>query len=74
MSELLSEDRLERAREAMLRRLARRQGLSVTRSRSRTPEAYQYGRYFIVSDQNWLLTSESGMTLDEVEEWLSAEE
>ena len=62
-----------KVRENRLRRAAERQGLVLRKSRRRDPRALSYGSY-------WLIISESGgiaagdqwgMSLDEVEEWLT---
>lgn len=64
----------ENALESRLRRKARSQGLTLTRSRCRTPEAPEYGRYFISdSTTQALLTSQFGITLDEADDWLAQE-
>jgi hypothetical protein len=59
------DDTESKVRENRLRRLAARQGLQLEKSRVRDPRAVTYGRWFVVQD-NMLLTSEHGMTLDEV--------
>jgi len=61
----------EKVRENRLRRAAGRQGLRLVKSRRRDPRAYDYGRYWISGEHRALLTSEYGMTLDEVDEYLS---
>ena len=58
--------------EARLRRLAYRQGLVLRKSRRRIPEALDYGRFWLIDPHtNGLVTSESGLDLTEVEEWLA---
>ena len=57
-----------------LRRVAARQGMRISKSRRRDPRALDYGRYWISGENRALLTSEYGVTLDEVEEFLSGEE
>lgn len=72
----------EKVRENRLRRMAERQGLRLQKSRRRDPRALDYGAFFIVrgpastqGGANWrareLLSPESGMTLDEVETFLT---
>jgi len=63
----------EKVRENRLRRAAGRQGLRLIKSRRRDPRAVDYGRYWISGENRALLTSEYGVTLDEVEEYLSGE-
>jgi hypothetical protein len=64
----------ERA-ESRLRSAARRRGLRLVKSRSRTPSDWQYGTFMIVNDDNWLVAGNHndgfGMTLEEVAEWLA---
>ena len=60
------------AKEACLRRQAHRQGFMLKKSRRRVPEALDYGRFWLIDPHaNGLVTSESGLDLDEVEEWLA---
>ena len=63
-----------KVRENRLRRAAGRQGLRLVKSRRRDPRAYDYGRYWLQGENRALLTSEYGVTLDEVEKFLSGEE
>jgi len=63
-----------KVRENRLRRAAGRQGLRLIKSRRRDSRAVDYGRYWISGENRALLTSEYGVTLDEVEEFLSGEE
>lgn len=63
-------DREEKARDIRLRAKAERQGMTVTRSRRRDPDAVGYGKYFIHGSDGQLLTLASGITLDEVEAFL----
>jgi len=65
--------REEKVRENRLRRTARRRGMLFVKSRRRDPRACDYGRYWLVvqGEHYALLTPESGVTLDEVEEYLS---
>jgi hypothetical protein len=52
--------------------MAKRQGLTVTKSRRRDPRALDYGMYY-VSDarSNTLESSEQGMNIDELEAFLT---
>ena len=50
----------EKVRENRIRRMAERQGLVLTRSRRRDPQAFDYGRY-------WLTAAVGGQTVDECE-------
>lgn len=60
------------AREARLRRVARGQDLVMRKSRRRNPALWDYGVYWLVDPyNNGLVSSEYGMNLDEVEEFLA---
>jgi hypothetical protein len=62
----------EKVRENRLRRMADRQGLKLTRSRRRDPRALDYGLYWLAEIRSdTLVTSESGMTIDQIEAWLT---
>ena len=62
----------EKIRENRLRRMAARQGLTLTRSKRRDPRALDYGVYWIGDANNQaLLTNERGIDLDEVEKYLT---
>lgn len=69
----------EKVRENRLRRMAKRQGLELSRSRRRDPRALDYGAWFVTRRTapgwrgNALLTSEHGMNLDEVEAFLTSD-
>lgn len=64
--------REEKVRENRLRRMAERQGLSLSRSRRRDPRAVDYGMYWLSNrSSNTLESPEAGMTLDEVEAFLT---
>lgn len=69
----------EKVRENRLRRMAERQGLSLSKSRRRDPRALDYGGWFVTRRTapgwrgNELLTSEHGMNLDEVEAFLTSD-
>jgi len=64
----------EKVRENRLRRAAVRQGLRLVKSRRRDPRASDYGRYWLQGEHRALVSSEYGVTLDEVEEFLSGKE
>ena len=61
----------EKRAEGRYRRIAHNEGLRLYRSRTRTPEATEYGMYF-VSENGWLISPEQGMDLDEVKNFLDA--
>ncbi|MFN2490381.1 MAG: hypothetical protein ABR529_11715 [Actinomycetota bacterium] len=61
----------DRSREHRLRRMAKQRGLLLRKSRRRDPRALDYGYFIIEPHINGLLSSEFGMDLDEVEEWLT---
>jgi hypothetical protein len=70
-------DATEKVREARLRRMAKRQGLQLVKSRRRDPLAVDYGRYVLV-DANGAptaadeLVSAHAMTMDDVEDLLTS--
>jgi hypothetical protein len=66
------------AREARLRRLARKSDLRLVRSRSRNPDLPQYGGYGLVDPfrNAWVYGSHPhafSATLEDVEAWLSTD-
>ena len=62
----------DKIRENRLRRAAGRQGLTFTKSRRRDPRARDYGLYWLTDQTtNALMTAEQGLTLDEIEEFLT---
>jgi hypothetical protein len=71
----------EKTRERRLRRMAQRQGLTLQKSRRRDPRAIDYGMWFVISvttpGGHWrsrqLESSKQGLTLDEVERFLTAD-
>lgn len=70
-------DQDTKVRENRLRRAADRQGLRLSKSRSRDPQAIDYGLYALVDVQTNGLVHPAladrwthALTLDEVEEWL----
>lgn len=68
----------EKARESRARRLAARQGFALRKSRTRNPEAMDYGGFGLVDPASNLIvygSFNSGRfiaSLDDVEEWLAA--
>lgn len=64
----------DKVRENRLRRMAERQGLTLIKSRRRDPRAVDYGKYWLAQiSTNTLETSEQGMTLVEIEAYLTGE-
>jgi hypothetical protein len=66
----------EKIREARLRRMARRQGLTLARNRFRDPLALGYGRYQVKAADGtqaagFASHAGHGLTLDEVEKLLA---
>lgn len=72
--------RADISREARLRNTAKRQGLTLRRSRRRDPLAIDYGLYFLALDESrgWrgrpAVDQGQGMTLDEVETYLRGDD
>jgi hypothetical protein len=64
----------QKIRENKVRRMARRQGLSVTKSRRRDPPANDFGVYWLVDERDRIVfgggPEPGGVTLDEIEEYL----
>ena len=58
-------------RELRLRRKALRQGLALTKSHRRDPDAIGFGRYFLKTPGGQLITDPSGITLDDIETFLT---
>ena len=71
----------DKVRENRLRRAAARQGLQLQKSRRRDPRASDFGMYYVVQvtapGGHWrsreLLSPEQGMSLDEVEVFLTGD-
>ncbi|MGI8623105.1 MAG: hypothetical protein ACR2NB_06385 [Solirubrobacteraceae bacterium] len=64
----------EKVRENRLRRMAARQGLALHKSRRRDPRAIDYGSYHLVDVQmNAVVTGNFGLSLDEVEQFLTGD-
>lgn len=69
-------------RENRLRRMAKRQGLELVKSRRRDPRAIDFGVYWLAKPSapggDWrsreLVTAEQGVTLDEIEQYLTQPE
>ncbi len=66
----------EQAREARLRRVARRGGLKLQKSRSRTPQAFGYGTYQLIDPYTSMLVAADwnfgfGLSLDDIEDELT---
>lgn len=60
------------ARENRLRRMAQRQGLALRKSKRRDPRARDYGMFWVIDPAyNTVVSPEAGMTLDEVETYLT---
>lgn len=61
-----------KVRENRLRRMARRQGLELVKSRRRDPRAIDYGLYWLVkATAAEPQTGQHGMTLDQIEAYLT---
>lgn len=57
------------AREARVRRAARKEGERIKKDRARTYSLDHQGGYCIVNDNNWIVAGEKfNLTLDELEE------
>jgi hypothetical protein len=63
-------DQAEKVRENRLRRMAQRQGLTLSRSRRRDPRALDFGLYWLADANGVTVTSEQGIDLDAVEAYL----
>ncbi len=63
----------EKVRENRIRRMLKRQGFELRKSRRRDPLAYDFGGYLVVDLRNRIVFGSDPMpfsaTLDEVEEW-----
>jgi hypothetical protein len=69
----MDNDKATKAQENRLRRMAGRQGYTLTKSRSRDPRARDFGVYWLDdNDDNTRASLASGITLEEVETWLTA--
>jgi hypothetical protein len=62
----------EKVREDRLRRMARRQGFTLRKSRTRDPRALTYRVYWLIGSANNVPPGDDrGLSLDEVERFLS---
>jgi hypothetical protein len=61
----------DKIRENRLRRMASRQGLTLTRSRRRDRFAIDYGKYWLSDASGAAITASSGVGLDEIERILA---
>lgn len=61
--------------EDRLRRMARRQGLTLLKSRRRDPRATDYGGYMLSNDSNYIVAGAHpnaySMSIDEIERYLT---
>ena len=72
-------DTATKTRENRLRHMAARQRMTLHRSRRRDPRAWDYGRYWLLQHDGTVIGAEAGrlvgdwpgLTLDEVEDWLT---
>ncbi len=76
-----SMDTEEKVRENRLRRMADRQGFRLMKSRSRDPNAVDFGRYALIDPETGGAVNPSlanrwtcSWTLDEVESWLNSDD
>ena len=72
----MTTDTNEKVRENRLRRMAKRQGLMLQRSRRRDPRAVDYGRYILADARINGIVFGSGpngfdATLDDIEDYLT---
>jgi len=64
----------EKVRENRLRRMAKRQGFALTKSRRRDRLAIGFGRWWIVAPalgDRIVAGGDTGLSIDEVERWLT---
>ena len=64
----------EKVRENKMRRIAKRQGMMLKKSRRRDRRAWDYGSYWLVdADRNALVfPDEHGASLDDIESYLTS--
>ena len=68
----MAASRADKVRENRLRRMAERQGLTLTRSRRRDPRAVDYGLYWLTeTSTDTTVTPAEGATVDQIEGWLT---
>jgi hypothetical protein len=65
-------DQDEKARENRLRRMAARQGLTLSRSRRRDSYAPDYGMYWLTRASGQRATPAKGISLDGIERYLTS--
>ena len=70
--------REDKTREARLRRMAKRQGLELVRSRRRDPHALDYDGYMLIDPaRQWMVYgfgfNNFGARLPDIEDWLSGD-
>jgi len=81
LSSMLENERRAKVRENKLRRIAERQGLQLVKSRRRDPLAIDFGRYWLVGEEDGaqyfvpstddiFVRARVGYTIDEVEGYL----
>lgn len=68
----------DKARANRVRRAAARQGYFLRKSQMRDPHGRTFGRYWLLAERNTVVgydnpAHDHTMTLDEVEEWLTAD-
>jgi len=65
----------QKVRENSVRRMAKRQGLELRKSRRRDPRALDYGVFWLVDDEVNAVVAGGryGISLDEAEAWLTDE-
>ncbi len=68
--EIAAVDQDAKVRENRLRRMAERQGLTLTKSRRRDPRALDFGLYWLADANGVTLTPEQGIDIDGVEAFL----
>jgi len=63
----------DKVRENLVRRMAKRQGLELKKSRRRDPRALDYGSYWLVDiELNAIVAGgRYGISLDQVDAWLT---
>lgn len=62
----------DKVRDNLLRRMAARQGLTLTRSRRRDPRALDYGLYWLADSTGEIVAAtKAGVGMDEIEAFLT---
>jgi hypothetical protein len=63
---------MDKVRETRLRRMARRQGLNLAKSRRRDPSARDFGKFWLIADRDRTaaLGGLDGADLKRIEAWL----